>query len=61
MFTLEIDPGEMTADDVAEVLRRVADRITDGYPGQDIPASPGDSAPVRDVNGNTIGRWTWSA
>jgi len=49
-FTLSIELGNaamQTGRDVADLLRRVADRLDDGLP--DGPR------PVRDLNGNTVG------
>ena len=54
MFKLEFETGNAAFDgaefpETAEVLRRLADQIEN-------PAST--SGPIRDSNGNTIGRWS---
>lgn len=60
MFTLQIettgdafdaDGSGQDRDELARILRDVADRVEDWQ----------TDGSVRDVNGNTVGRWTWSA
>ena len=49
-ISIEIETGNegmQTPEDVARALSRAAARIEDG----------GDSGPIRDYNGNTVGRW----
>lgn len=53
-FVIEIEPGNAamsTVDDVADALHRLANRIGgQGWVGE---------GKVGDVNGNTVGRWTF--
>lgn len=52
-FTLKIDLGNAamgTPEDVADALRSIASDVADGD----------ESGIIRDLNGNTVGRWTVS-
>lgn len=59
-FTVEIELGNdamQTGEDLAHALRGVAAKIEDcSRPVEDWPASV-RTGPIRDVNGNTVGRW----
>lgn len=49
-FTIQIESGNtamQTPEDVAEALRKAADKITQG----------GEDGTIRDANGNTVGFW----
>ena len=57
-FTLTIDLGNdamQTGDDIARALQAVAHTVSSRYDGT---TPPDDTAPIRDENGNTTGRWT---
>lgn len=56
-FTLTIQLGNaamQTADDIAGALRAAADTLANRYDGL---TPPDDAAPIRDVNGGTVGAW----
>lgn len=58
MFTLTIDTANDAFNDapereLARILRNVADKLE--------TVGTGNRAPVRDVNGNTVGRWEISS
>lgn len=59
-FMLEIELGNAlaeTADDVAEMLYRTADKLID-YTGSDpLVEHINVFANIRDLNGNTVGLW----
>jgi len=53
-FTLDIDLGNdamRSPEDIAHALETVAHRLRN--------ESDGDTAPIRDTNGNTVGEWAY--
>lgn len=57
-FTLTIETGNAAftghpGDEIARILRHVADSL-------DIPLRDDERQPVRDYNGNTVGRWEYT-
>jgi hypothetical protein len=57
-FQLKIELGNdtiQTADDIRAAVKDVAKYLKDWRPGE-LPEA-GDNAPIRDVNGNTVGGW----
>lgn len=58
-FTLEIElDGDtmQTYGDIAARLREVANYIR-SYRGRDETQEVNDNAPIRDINGNVVGKW----
>lgn len=57
-FSLEIELGNaamQTGDDVAEALRKVAQKLADAYDGTNLP--DWESGTIKDANGNAVGIW----
>jgi hypothetical protein len=54
-FTLQVTIGNeamLTGDDLADLLRKLANRVSG-----DMPRPDGTRWPVRDANGNRVGTW----
>ena len=60
MFTLtiETDNEAFTADPGAEIAR-ILRLISDSMSISDIPLNGEERHPVRDINGNTVGKWEY--
>ena len=58
-FSLDIELGNaamQTGDDVAEALRKVAQKLADTYDGTTLPNW--EFGTIKDANGNAVGVWT---
>jgi len=58
-FQIEIKLGNdamQTYDDVSQALKSVRAYLKTYRQGEKV--EPGDNAPIRDLNGNTVGTWT---
>lgn len=59
-FKVNIELGNdamCTGMHVAELLRRIADRVQDGMSNDLITQNVPVKVPVRDLNGSTVGEW----
>lgn len=54
-FTDEATGEPMPAPEIARILRLIADSIT----VSDIPLIKPERQPLRDINGNRVGNWTY--